>query len=878
MLDMNGVVEADEVSLVGVTTSNDDVKLAAGGNLTLEAASVLGEGDLFLDVDGDVSQIAAGTINAAGLGLQVDGETILNESNDIEVLAANNNGATQFTDINDLKVGTVTIEAVSADRAMLDMNGVIEADEVLLVGVTTSDDDVNLTAGGNLTLEQQVTLGTGDLFLDVDGGVTQLEVDVDEDGTIQAAGLGLMVEGATILNNIGNDVDVIAAGNGGNQGAIQFVDVDDLAVGQVTVAGVTLTGVEIDSQGIVLDEVSFTDQIDVLNGTTQTQTLNDELIFNPSFEGYLQGLSVTNDGVASNVGLALLSGGELQVNQGVSAASDVFLTTTADDITVNQDIATNDLADRILIVGADELNLNAELSRGTEGRVISVSNLNGELIILNPQNAGDTFALTDLNDQNQNFEFTFGQPGEQGFTTTVFFGVSLDSYISSGLLPDFDVLDFVVPETSASLTEVLFAGGVEDFESRSVFFDSAGGQTSIVNQSQPINGANDLLPPSPANPIATASFTLDFLNTNPEFRNVAFVFNDAGINIFDNAVTADGVRDLNVAVEDFIGLANIGTSPVITVERPEFETPEQVEFISVAEPDFFQSTVVAEQPLFTQTVQEKFFVVVYFENQAEADDFEFVFEQLETSETGEKDFDQLREILKRFDSLDFKTDDASEALDANKIRQIFEKADLNLGEDDEQWREAFLEWLKEKELNDESPEVPRGVFKIIEVENGKAVIQGDDIDRRFVPEPGNKGAQDYPFDIPSNDVNPPDLEDPLRLTPPVDGQNEGASTQPTSGRLSRWAAMLAGKTAIADQTVDDTSLLSDNSATIAATSSAMGLLGLVLQRNATRNRTASDEIEDFAKLKSESPKRNIFSKAARFGRRNKQALREENQN
>ena len=119
-----------ETSLTGITTSDDDVKLTAAGNLTLEAAVSLGEGDLFLDVEGDVSQITAGTIDAAGLGLRVDGETLLNEANDIDVLAANNNAATQFTDINDLRVDSVTIESVSADRALSGIN----IDTGILVG------------------------------------------------------------------------------------------------------------------------------------------------------------------------------------------------------------------------------------------------------------------------------------------------------------------------------------------------------------------------------------------------------------------------------------------------------------------------------------------------------------------------------------------------------------------------------------------------------------------------------------------------------------------------------------------------------------------------------------------------------------------------
>ena len=124
----------------------------------------------------------------------VEGETVLNAANDIDVLAADNNGATQVNDINDLKVGTVTAEAVSADRAMAAMNGTVDAAETSLTGITISNDDVKLTADGNLTLEEAVGLGEGDLLLDVDGDVSQLA-----DGTIDAAGLGLIVEGVTCL-------------------------------------------------------------------------------------------------------------------------------------------------------------------------------------------------------------------------------------------------------------------------------------------------------------------------------------------------------------------------------------------------------------------------------------------------------------------------------------------------------------------------------------------------------------------------------------------------------------------------------------------------------------------------------------------------------
>ena len=139
--------------------ASGNVILAADGNLTFQHDVSLTT-DLFVDVTGDVSQIAAGTISATGLGLQVEGETVLNAANDIDVLAASNNGATQVTTANDLEVGTVTIEAVSANRAMVSMNGTVDSAETSLTGVTTSNDDVKLTAGGNLTLEEACLLYT----------------------------------------------------------------------------------------------------------------------------------------------------------------------------------------------------------------------------------------------------------------------------------------------------------------------------------------------------------------------------------------------------------------------------------------------------------------------------------------------------------------------------------------------------------------------------------------------------------------------------------------------------------------------------------------------------------------------------------------------
>jgi hypothetical protein len=160
-----------------------------------------------------VTQTAAITANA--LGMTVDGTTRLqNANNDIAIIAANNLGKTLYSDLNDLAVGTVTVDGVT------------------VTGITTTDDNAKLTTGGNLAIGEAINLGTGDLFLDVTGNVTQTE-------SIIAHGLGMIVGGNTTLLNAANDVDVLAFDN---MGITQFSDVDDFAVGTVTVDACTVTG------------------------------------------------------------------------------------------------------------------------------------------------------------------------------------------------------------------------------------------------------------------------------------------------------------------------------------------------------------------------------------------------------------------------------------------------------------------------------------------------------------------------------------------------------------------------------------------------------------------------------------------------------------
>src|SRR2546429_341494 len=97
-------------------------------------------------------------------GLQLLGSGTVNldqDANNVAILAANYNGTISYRDANGLSVETVTDTAMGTTTTS---------------GITTSDDDVKLTVLlGGLSLNQGVTLGAGDLTLDVRGAaaVTQ---------------------------------------------------------------------------------------------------------------------------------------------------------------------------------------------------------------------------------------------------------------------------------------------------------------------------------------------------------------------------------------------------------------------------------------------------------------------------------------------------------------------------------------------------------------------------------------------------------------------------------------------------------------------------------------------------------------------------------
>src|SRR5436309_834402 len=185
----------------GISSNNSDVKLTVlAGGLTIGEGAVstdditLGAGNLTLNVTGNVTQTSGNVITAAGLQLLGSGSVRLDETgNNVATLAANYSGPISYTDANSLTVGTVTDTAMSPSTTTH--------------GITTTNNDVKLTvlAGGLVIGEaavatDDITLGLGNLTLNITGNVTQTAGNV-----ITAAGLQLLGSGSVHLDEPANN-------------------------------------------------------------------------------------------------------------------------------------------------------------------------------------------------------------------------------------------------------------------------------------------------------------------------------------------------------------------------------------------------------------------------------------------------------------------------------------------------------------------------------------------------------------------------------------------------------------------------------------------------------------------------------------------------
>ncbi|WP_202921738.1 autotransporter-associated beta strand repeat-containing protein [Anatilimnocola aggregata] len=234
-------------------TDNDGLMDLSGG-----VSAVAGTVTLDLNAEAgptsNATQTATSTITSVTLSLLTTGggtgvfDLDAPTTNNVSNLIANVGGEVEYRDANSLTLGTGGN------------------------GITTSNDDATICViAGNLTLSDNVNLGSGTLRLQTDAvgsGISQSA------GTITASALGLRSgTGGINLPTATNDVDTLA---GTTTGSFTFQDADGFTIGTVGIDGCFTPGVTGTSSGdlelcVLTGDITISDNIAAGGNTVRLQ-------------------------------------------------------------------------------------------------------------------------------------------------------------------------------------------------------------------------------------------------------------------------------------------------------------------------------------------------------------------------------------------------------------------------------------------------------------------------------------------------------------------------------------------------------------------------------------------------------------------------------
>ena len=918
------IVKATYVSVCDPTQSED---FGIDGNLDLDVGDAglnIGD-DLTLNVIGDLDQsggpVVVGLVDGLNEGLE--DVTTLTVTGNICLVGADCVGDGVLDTFNDFQ----SLNIVTAANAE-----VVDANDFTVLGATVSN-QLFLRAGevapGMLTLDGNVIVGS-QVLLQASNGVDQIGGGIITNDLL--VGGNETDEGTGLFDLTQNNQVNRLTGNLGD-GTLQFVNESDL---EVTSFGYTFVcnggtesfdsltsmgaGEQLENNIVVDEEVFATIQTEAVEtGSGESQFVNG------NFDGFLNGVARNDDtSNADLISVAIQNTGTFVNNVEVNASrGDILIQTLGANSTVSieanvqvsESIVGESVQGNILVVAADDFQLvnNAQLARGTfsdisdslesfSARVLNEfdlfgfdSNGDGEItleeldqrgFVSNPGFISNTLSLVDAVTLNQSFVASFGNTSgafaESQFDLSVFFGVSTDQYdrVSLDVAETNLFTSLTASQQAEWLTLLSPTLGDNPVGPQSLsFFQGLSTTENFEGTSQPdaaftmgdVNG--------------TESFSSVFLNQNPEFRNVFFVFNDANINIFENADGSGNLVDLNVSVEDFEGSARIGQPAQVQIAPTAIEIPDRIEVRQINESAIVQDVAFTAAEISTSQIEDKFFQVVYFKSQYEADLFQAKFEAA-SEEAGFNSAD-LQDLIKELDleeNVDFFKWKTGEGTDLNEIRNYLETLDLDLDDAlfEDKDNNGVADWIDRlnelNELEDEledgklsETDIPRGVYKIIEIEDGVPTIPSDDIDRRFVPE---KEAEDQ-----NEDDSDKGLDQNDEFNIPFDSAaSEPVDVEEISPRIARWSAILRGEEAQSDEPYPVSSQLDAEALKTGAVVSTggLGLLAMFCSQKSKGKKSINEEVESFSREKSENPDRNVFSSAARFRRRHEQSVANEN--
>ncbi|MFV0445505.1 MAG: beta strand repeat-containing protein, partial [Planctomycetaceae bacterium] len=274
------------LTVTSATTTAGTITIAnTGGDFTATSVTAGGAGNVQLTTttsgnvllgnvtaaDNTVTVTSAGAINDASVDtltditaatIDLNAEAGIGNSAALELSGSSISADTTSgnVDLSNAATAAVTVSSLttggSGDTISYTQTG---TQALTTQTVSTNNGDIALDTDSTLTIDGDMTAGTGDVTLTADGAVTQNAGDV-----ITAAGLLLQGNGSFTLDDAGNNVGTLAANT---NGSILYHDADSLEVGTVnSVNGITTSN---DDVTLCATAITLTQTVNVGNGTVR---------------------------------------------------------------------------------------------------------------------------------------------------------------------------------------------------------------------------------------------------------------------------------------------------------------------------------------------------------------------------------------------------------------------------------------------------------------------------------------------------------------------------------------------------------------------------------------------------------------------------------
>lgn len=341
------ITENDSITQGGAWKTTGTTTLNAGANaITLaNTSNVLGAlaiagtpTGITIAEDDDITQASAWTVGTTPVTLNAGTHDVLltqanNQLGDLTVTAQNasitENHAAGITDGSAWTVaGTTTLTAGGANPIVLNANPASNFGTVSIVSASNADiADIDGIVFGNSTIS-----AGGTLTVTAGGAITQI-------GSITAPSLRLIGTGYATLNNVGNNVQNLAAGFSG--GDLAFTNAGNFAV---AVIGGT-TGVTIGANDVALTSVAGTiTGLSNINASSSSLTLSTGtalLVPQLTIAGAqtYTASTVSGGGITLSAGITSTAAGAINFTSPVTLGADLSIQSTNSDINFNGTLA-----------------------------------------------------------------------------------------------------------------------------------------------------------------------------------------------------------------------------------------------------------------------------------------------------------------------------------------------------------------------------------------------------------------------------------------------------------------------------------------------------------------------------------------------------------